>query len=376
MIIGIPREIKVHEYRVSLLPFGVNELVHAGHTLLVQHDAGVGAGISDDDYEKAGAKIVPSAEEIFANADMIIKVKEPQSQEVKMLRKGQILFTYLHLAAELELTKGILETGCSAVAYETLVDQQGRLPLLIPMSEVAGRISIQEGAKHLEKSLGGRGVLLSGVPGVAPGKVVVLGGGIVGTGAAKIAAGFGADVVILDTNLDRLRYLSEVLPANVNVVFSNRQEICKQIVDADLVIGAVLIPGTKTPRLIRRDDLRLMQPGSVIVDVAIDQGGCVETSRPTTHAEPTYTVDGIIHYCVTNMPGVVSRTSTLALCNATFPWTMEIAQHGSDLTVVAAKHSPIAHGINAFDGELTCRAVADSFGLPWSDRFAKHYWLK
>jgi len=376
MIIGVPKEIKVHEYRVALLPFGVDEFVHAGHSVLVQRDAGVGAGIPNEAYEQAGAKIVDSAEGIFEKADLIMKVKEPQPQEIKMLRKGQILFTYLHLAAELELTEGITQTGCRAIAYETLIDSRGRLPLLMPMSEVAGRMSIQVGAKCLEKSQGGRGVLLCGVPGVSSGKVVVLGGGMVGSGAAKIAAGFGANVVVLDSNLDRLRYLSEVMPANVKVVFSNRHEIRSQIVDADLVVGAVLIPGAKAPRLIQRDDLKLMQPGSVIVDVAIDQGGCVETSKPTTHSEPTYIVDGIIHYCVGNMPGAVSRTSTSALCNATFPWAMEIAGYGIDLAAAAAKHPPIAHGINTFDGELVCQAVADSFGLPWSDRFVENYWAK
>jgi len=376
MIIGVPKEIKVHEYRIALLPFGADEFVHTGHTVLVQRDAGLGAGVSNDDYESAGAKIVDSAEEIFAKADMIMKVKEPQPPEIKMLRKGQILFTYLHLAAELELTEGVMKSGCRSVAYETLIDQQGRLPLLTPMSEVAGRMSVQVGARCLEKAQGGRGVLLCGVPGVLPGKVVVLGGGIVGTGAAKVAAGFGADVTVLDSNLDRLRYLSDVLPANVKVVFSSRHEIRKQIADADLVIGAVLIPGAKAPRLVQRNDLPLMQPGSVIIDVAIDQGGCFETSRATTHAEPTYIVDGIIHYCVGNMPGAVSRTSTSALCNATFPWAMAIAKHGTDLAAAAAEHPPIAHGINTFDGELVCQAVADSFGLPWSDRFSKNYWTK
>ena len=374
MIIGVPKEIKVHEYRIALLPFGVDEFVHAGHAVLVQRDAGVAAGMSNDEYEQAGATIVDSAEEIFERADMVMKVKEPQPQEINVLRKGQILFTYLHLAAERELTEGILHSGCRSIAYETVVDQQGRLPLLMPMSEVAGRMSIQEGAKYLERSQGGRGVLLSGVPGVSPGKVVILGGGIVGSGAAKIAAGFGANVVILDSNLDRLRYLSEVMPANVKVVFSNRHEIRQQIADADLVVGAVLIPGAKAPRLIQRSDLKLMQPGAVIVDVAIDQGGCTETSKPTTHAEPVYTVDGIIHYCVGNMPGAVCRTSTSALCNATFPWAMEIAKSGTDLPAAAAKHPPIALGINTFDGELVCKAVADSFGMTWSDRFAKNYW--
>jgi len=376
MIIGVPKEIKVHEYRVAILPFGVDEFVQAGHTVLVQRDGGIGAGIPNEEYERAGAKIIDTAEEIFAKADIIMKVKEPQPQEVKMLRKSQILFTYLHLAADQKLTEGIINSGCRAIAYETIVDHQGHLPLLTPMSEVAGRLSIQEGARHLCKSQGGRGVLLCGVPGVAPGKVVVIGGGIAGSCAARVAAGFGANVVILDTNIDRLRYLSDVMPSNVDVVFSNRHEIHKQIAEADLVIGAVLIPGAKAPHLIRREDLKLMQPGSVIVDIAIDQGGCVETARPTTHAEPTYVVDGIIHYCVANMPGAVSRTSTAALCNATFPWAKEIARFGDDLVGATEKHSQIAHGINAFDGELTCKPVADSFGLPWSDRFVKNYWGK
>ena len=376
MIIGVPKEIKVHEYRIALLPYGVDEFVHAGHTVLIQRDAGIHAGMSNEEYEQAGAKIVDTAAEIFARADMIMKVKEPQPQEIKMLRKGQILFTYLHLAANQELTEGVTKSGCRGIAYETLTDQQGRLPLLTPMSEVAGRMSIQVGAKYLERSHGGRGVLLSGVPGVVPGKVVILGGGMVGSGAAKVAAGLGANVVILDSNLDRLRYLSEVMPANVKVVFCNRHEVRIQIADADLVVGAVLIAGAKAPRLIQRTDIKLMQPGSVIVDVSIDQGGCVETSRPTTHADPIYTVDDITHYCVGNMPGAVSRTSTSALCNATFPWAMEIARHGTDLAAAAAKHPPIAHGINTFDGELVCQAVSDSFGLPWSDRFAKNYWTK
>ena len=376
MIIGVPKEIKVHEYRVALLPFGVDEFVHAGHTVLVQRDAGIGAGMPNDAYEQSGAIIVDSPEEIFAKADMIMKVKEPLPQEIKMLRKGQILFTYLHLAAELELTESLTKSGCRSIAYETLMDQQGRLPLLTPMSEIAGRMSVQIGTRYLENPQGGRGVLLGGVPGVLPGKVVVLGGGVAGYGAAKIASGVGANVVIIDTNLDRLRYLYDVMPDNVNVAFSSRQEIRQQITDADLVIGAVLIVGAKAPRLIQREDLGLMQPGSMIVDIAIDQGGCVETSRATTHSEPTYVVDGITHYCVGNMPGAVSRTSTSALCNATFPWAMTIARQGTDLATTAKKHPPIAHGINTFDGELTCQAVADSFGLPWSDRFVKHYWTK
>ncbi len=370
MIIGVPKEIKEHEYRVALLPFGAEELVQAGHKVLVQRGAGVGSGIPDEEYHRVGARLVDSPDAVFAEGDLILKVKEPQPNEVQMLRRGQILFTYLHLAASRTLTESVVKSGCRGIAYETLTDKHGRLPLLMPMSEIAGRMSVQEGAKYLEKSQGGRGVLLSGVPGVAPAHVVVIGGGIVGSNAARIAAGFGADVVILDSNLDRLRYLAEVMPANVKVVFSNRHEILRRLPTADLVIGAVLIPGAKAPNLIQRDDLKLMQPGAVIVDVAIDQGGCAETSRATTHSEPTFVVDGIVHYCVGNMPGVVGRTSTFALCNATFPWVMKLAER--ELELAAAKSSSIAHAINTFDGELTCKAVAETFGLEWSDRFAKH----
>jgi len=300
---------------------------------------------------------------------MVLKVKEPLPPEYPLLRKGQILFTYLHLAADQTLTASVRDSGCRSIAYETLQDAQGRLPLLTPMSEVAGRMSIQEGAKYLEKSQGGRGVLLGGVPGVAPAKVLVLGGGIVGTGAARVAAGFGADVVILDSNIDRLRYLSDVMPANVNVIYSNRHEILRQLPTADLVIGAVLIPGAKAPSLVRKDDLAIMQKGAVIVDVAIDQGGCCETSRVTTHANPIYQVDGITHYCVGNMPGAVSRTSTSALCNATFPWALQLANNAKNLEDFARRTPPVAAAINTFDGELTCRAVADSFGWDCSGRF-------
>ena len=368
MIIAVAKEIKEHEYRVALLPFGVYELTKAGHSVLVEKDAGIGAGITNDEYLKAGAKIAESPEEVF-QADMVIKVKEPLEKEYPLLRKGQIVFTYFHLAADETLTARVRDSGCRAVAYETLVDAQGRLPLLTPMSEVAGRMSIQEGARFLEKPHGGRGVLLGGVPGVAPAKVLVLGGGVSGAGAARVAAGVGADVVILDSNLDRLRYLSEVMPANVNVVFSNRHEIVRQLPSADLVIGAVLIPGAKAPRLIRKEDLSRMQQGAVIIDIAIDQGGCCETSRATTHSNPTYQVDGVTHYCVTNMPGAVSRTSTFALCNATFPWTLQLANNAKNLEDFARKTPPIAAALNTFDGELTCRAVAESFGWDWSKRF-------
>ena len=369
MIISVAKEIKENEYRVALLPFGVYELTKAGHTVLVEKDAGIGSGIVNDEYIEAGAKLVESAAEIFEKGDMVLKVKEPLPPEYPLLRKGQIVFTYFHLAADEKLTTSVRDSGCRAVAYETLKDENGRLPLLTPMSEVAGRKSIQEGAKYLEKSTGGRGVLLSGVPGVAPAKVVVLGGGIVGTGAARVAAGFGANVVILDSNLDRLRYLSDVMPANVNVVYSNRLEILRQLPTADLVIGAVLIPGAKAPSLVRKEDISIMQKGSVIVDVAIDQGGCCETSHVTTHSNPTYLVDGVVHYCVGNMPGVVSRTSTFALCNATFPWALKIANNAKNLEDFARRTPPLAAAMNTFDGELTCRAVADSFGWECSNRF-------
>ena len=369
MIVSVAKEIKENEYRVALLPFGVYELTRAGHTVLVEKNAGIGAGIANDEYIEAGAKIAESPVEIFEKGDMVLKVKEPLPPEYPLLRKGQILFTYLHLAADETLTAQVRDSGCRAIAYETLEDGQGRLPLLMPMSEVAGRMSIQQGAKYLEKSQNGRGVLLSGVPGVAPGKVLVLGGGTVGTGAARIAAGFGADVVILDSNVDRLRYLSEMMPANVNVIYSNRHEILRQLPIADLVVGAVLIPGAKAPALVRREDLSIMQKGAVIVDVAIDQGGCCETSRPTTHSNPTYSVDGVVHYCVGNMPGAVSRTSTSALCNATFPWVLQLANHAKNLEDFARHTPPIAAAINTFDGELTCRPVAESFGWDCSGRF-------
>ncbi|MCL2306466.1 MAG: alanine dehydrogenase, partial [Planctomycetaceae bacterium] len=342
MIVSVAKEIKENEYRVALLPFGVYELAKAGHVVLVQKDAGIGAGVTNEEYLEAGAKIVESPAEIFGKADMVLKVKEPLPPEYPLLRKGQILFTYLHLAADKALTAQVRDSGCRAIAYETLQDAQGRLPLLTPMSEVAGRMSIQEGAKYLEKSQGGRGVLLGGVPGVAPAKVLILGGGIVGTGAARVAAGFGADVVILDSNIDRLRYLADVMPANVNVIYSNRHEILRQLPTADLVIGAVLIPGAKAPALVRKEDMSIMQKGAVIVDVAIDQGGCCETSRVTTHSNPTYLVDDVVHYCVGNMPGAVSRTSTSALCNATFPWVLQLANNAKNLEDYARRTPPIA----------------------------------
>ncbi len=363
MIVGVPSEIKQDEYRVALLPVGVEELTAAGHRVLVQRGAGLGSGIADSLYVENGAEIVDTAEEVFGTADLVVKVKEPQSSEWPMLRSGQMLFTYFHFAADETLTRSVLDTGVTAIAYETLRGPSGDLPLLTPMSEVAGRMSIQEGAKFLERPQEGRGILLGGVPGVPPAHIVILGGGVVGKNAAQIAAGFQADVAILDINVDRLRYLEDIMPANVNTLFSDRHNIREQLQLADLVIGAVLIPGARAPKLVSRDDLKLMKPGAVIIDVAVDQGGCIETTRPTTHAEPTYIVDSIVHYCVTNMPGAVGRTSTYALCNVTFPYVLRIANHG--LQTAAAKLPGIAEAVNMHDRKVTNQAVADTFGLAY-----------
>ena len=361
MIIGVPKETKRDEYRVSMLPAGVEELVRTGHRVVVQRSAGAGSGFSDEAYAACGAELVETAAEVFAVAEMVVKVKEPQPPELALLRPGQVLFTYFHFAADRKLTEGFLATGATAVAYETLRDERGRLPLLIPMSEVAGRMSIQEGAKYLEKPQMGRGILLGGVPGVAPAHVTVLGAGTVGANAAKVAAGFGASVGLLDTNLERLRYLDDVTPPNVDCLYSDRHTIREQIARADLVIGSVLIPGARAPHLVEREDLKLMKPGSVIIDVAIDQGGCVATSRPTTHADPTFVIDDVVHYCVTNMPGAVGRTSTCALCNATLPYVLELAALGVE---AAARRSPaILSAINVYRGRLVYRAVADACGL-------------
>ena len=367
MHVGVPCEIKQDEYRVALLPVGVEELVRAGHQVVVQRGAGLGSGIPDQQYAQHGAQVVVTADEVFARSELVIKVKEPQPEEWPRLRSGQILFTYFHFAADELLTRSVLETGVTAVAYETLADSRGRLPLLTPMSEVAGRMSIQEGAKYLERPQMGRGILLGGVPGVAPANITVLGGGIVGANAAKVAAGFGANIGILDINMDRLRYLDDVMPANVDVLYSDRHTIREQLGSADLVVGAVLVPGAKAPRLVEEDDLKLMKPGSVIIDVAIDQGGCIATSRPTTHSEPTYIVHDVVHYCVTNMPGAVGRTSTYALCNVTLPWALEIANRGIEAAADALP--PVASAINMFAGEITNRAVAAAFDMPYADRF-------
>ncbi len=328
MKIGVPKEIKISEYRVGMVPDGIKELVDQGHEVIVEKNAGLGIGVTDANYEYAGASIVANAKDVFQRSELIVKVKEPQPLECEMLESGQVLFTYLHLAANRNLTAALVKSGVTAIAYETVTSENNSLPLLTPMSEVAGRMSVQEGAKYLERPQMGRGILLGGVPGVAPANITIIGGGVVGANAAKIAAGFNANVGILDINMDRLRYLADVMPANVNVLFSDRHTIREQLARADLVIGAVLIPGAKAPCLVEQDDLPRMKPGSVIIDVAIDQGGCIATSRPTSHADPTFIVDDVVHYCVTNMPGAVGRTSTFALCNVTLPWVLEIANRG------------------------------------------------
>jgi alanine dehydrogenase len=362
MIVGVPRETKRDEYRVALLPVGAEELVRAGHAVLIERGAGAGSGLPDEAYAAAGATLVDGPADVFGKADLVVKVKEPQPQELSLIRRGQTLFTYFHFAADRHLTEGFMATGATAVAYETLRDDRGRLPLLIPMSEVAGRMSIQEGAKFLERPQMGRGILLGGVPGVAPANVLVLGAGTVGANAAKVAAGFGANIALLDTSLERLRYLDDVTAPNINCLYSDRHTIRERLGWADLVIGSVLIPGARAPHLVEREDLKLMKPGSVIIDVAIDQGGCVATSRPTTHADPTYVVDDVVHYCVTNMPGAVGRTSTYALCNATLPYVIDLADRG----VAAAAHesAAIRSAVNVYEGRLVQPAVAAAFGLP------------
>jgi alanine dehydrogenase len=369
MIVGIPKETKRDEYRVGLLPVGVEELTRAGHRVLVESGAGLGSGLADDDYARHGAVMVDGPTEVFGQADMIVKVKEPQPSELSRLRRGQILFTYLHLAADRQLTDSLLASGCIGVAYETLRDEHGRLPLLTPMSEVAGRMSIQEGAKYLERPQMGRGILLGGVPGVEPAHIAILGGGVVGANAARIAAGFRANIGLLDINMDRLRYLDDIMPANVTVLYSDRHTVREQLRRADLVIGSVLVPGARAPRLIERRDLKEMKPGSVIIDVAIDQGGCAETSRPTTHSNPTFVVDEVLHYCVTNMPGAVGRTSTFALCNVTLPWVLEIARRG--LFEAAETLPPVARAVNVCEGEVTHRPVAETFGMAYNPRFER-----
>jgi alanine dehydrogenase len=361
MKIGVPKEIKTNENRIALVPAGAEALVAAGHSVVIERGAGEGSGFPDEAYTRVGARIGADADAVWREAEMILKVKEPIEPEWPRIRRGQVLFTYFHFAASEPLTKAHIASGATCIAYETVELPSRELPLLTPMSEVAGRMAVQEGAKYLEKLYGGRGVLLGGVPGVAPAKVVVLGGGVVGINAAKMAAGLGASVVVLDISLERLRYLSDVMPSNVVLVHSNRHNILEQIATADLVVGAVLVTGAKAPRLVRREDLKLMRPGSVIVDVAIDQGGCVETIHATTHENPTYVVDGVIHYGVANMPGGVPRTSTLALTNATFPYALQLANKGWKRAL--AESPALLRGLNIVDGHVTYPGVAEAFGI-------------
>jgi len=364
MIVGVPKEVKANENRVALTPGGAASLIHAGHRVLVESEAGTGSGFSDDLYREVGAEVVGEAAEVWAEAEMIMKVKEPIESEWPHMRPDQVIFTFMHFAASEELTRAVIDSGAIALAYETVQLPTGELPLLTPMSEVAGRLSVQQGAKYLEDYFGGRGVLLPGVPGVEPANVVVIGGGVVGSNAARIAAGLGAHVVLLDVSLSRLRYLSEVMPANVTEVFSSRHNILTHIARADLVIGAVLLPGAKAPTLVSREDLAVMQPGAVIVDVAVDQGGCVETIRPTTHDDPIYEVDGIVHYGVANMPGAVPRTATLALTNATLPYAMKLADQG--WLEACQGDRPLALGLNVVRGKVTYPGVAEAFDLPYT----------
>jgi alanine dehydrogenase len=365
MIVGVPKELKTAEHRVALVPAGAESLTGDGHTVLVEQGAGLGSGFADAAYRAAGATLVPKAPDVWGQADMVVKVKEPIEPEWPCLRHGQVVFTYFHFAASEALTRAVIKSGIVAIAYETVQLASGELPLLTPMSEVAGRMAVQEGAKYLEKVYGGSGILLGGVPGVLPAEVLVIGGGVVGANAAKMAAGLGARVTLLDLSLDRLRYLSDVLPPNVDLLYSNRHNLLERLRVADLVIGAVLLPGAKAPKLVKRDDLKLMKPGSVIVDVAVDQGGCIETSKPTTHENPTYVVDGIIHYAVANMPGGVPRTSTLALTNATFPYTKRLARSGWQ---EACKRDPALFlGLNVVHGRVVYPAVAEAFGLVVTD---------
>ncbi|MFN9114551.1 MAG: alanine dehydrogenase [Bacteroidota bacterium] len=363
MIIGVPKEIKNNENRVGLTPAGVSAMVKAGHQLFVQATAGNGSGFSDDEYVDAGANILPTIEEIYAKAEMIIKVKEPIEQEYPLIKEGQLLFTYFHFASYEPLTHAMIKSKAVCLAYETVEKADRSLPLLVPMSEVAGRMSVQEGAKYLEKPMGGRGILLGGVPGVRPASVLVLGGGIVGTQAAKMAAGLGADVTLMDVSLPRLRQLDDLLPKNVKTVYSNEYNVREAIKTSDLIVGAVLIPGAKAPSLITRDMLSTMRPGTVMVDVAIDQGGCFETSKATTHQDPIYVVDGVIHYCVANMPGAVPYTSTLALTNATLPYALQLANKG--WKKACKENKELELGLNVVDGKVVYKGVAEAFNLPF-----------
>jgi alanine dehydrogenase len=364
MIIGVPKEIKPDEYRVSLIPVGVEEMAKRGHLALVEKGAGFGSGIDDREYEKAGARLVGNPREIYSQAQLVIKVKEPLPEEYVLLREDQIIFTFFHFAASEKLTDAVLGANVIAIAYETIRDEHGSHPVLTPMSEVAGRMSIQEGAKYLEKPMHGRGILLGGVPGVSPAEVVIIGGGVVGANAARMAAGLGARVTILDINMDRLRYLNDIMPENVVTLMSNAHNIREKVKEADLLIGAVLIEGAKAPFIVTKDMVQTMKPGAVIVDVAIDQGGCVETSKPTTHSNPTYTAHDVIHYCVTNIPGAVARTSTYALTNVTLPYALEIADKGYERA--ARENQALLKGINIVKGKVTNKAVANVFGMPYN----------
>ena len=364
MIIGIPKEIKNNENRVGATPAGVKELVGHGHRVVVQHTAGEGSGFADAEYRAAGAEILPTIEDVYATSEMIIKVKEPIAPEYPLIRRGQVVFTYFHFASDFELTEAMMKAGGICIAYETVKAPQGGLPLLTPMSEVAGRMSIQEGARFLEKPQGGKGLLLGGVPGVKPAKVLILGAGVVGRNAAMMAAGLGADVTITDISLPTLRHIDEVMPKNVKTLFSSRHNIEQELPTVDLVIGSVLIPGAKAPKLITADMVKLMKPGTVMVDVAIDQGGCFETSHPTTHNDPVYTVDGVVHYAVANIPGAVARTSTMALTNATLPYAIRLATLG--WKEACRKDAGLALGVNMVEGDVTCEAVAKAWDLKYT----------
>ncbi len=365
MIIGVPKEIKNNENRVALTPAGAFELTKRGHKVYVQATAGNGSGFPDDEYRQAGAEVLGTIEEVYDIAEMIVKVKEPIEAEYDLIKKDQLLFTYFHFASYEPLTKAMIKSEAVCLAYETVETPDRKLPLLIPMSEVAGRMSIQQGARYLEKPVRGRGVLLGGVPGVPPGKVLVLGGGIVGTQAAKMAAGLGAQVTILDVNLNRLRELADIMPANVITMFSNEYNIRRLIKDHDLIVGAVLIPGAKAPNLVTRDMLKDMRPGTVVVDVAVDQGGCIETCKPTTHEDPTFIIDDVVHYCVANMPGAVPYTSTIALTNATFPYLLRLANLGWKNACLA--NDSLKKGLNIINGKVVYQGVADAFGLEMND---------
>ena len=368
MLVGVPREVKSHEYRIGLVPGSVREFTHHGHQVLVETNAAAGIGFSDDDYRKVGAEIAGDAAEVFARADMIVKVKEPQPAEISMLREGQILFTYLHLAADKALTEGLLSSGCVGIAYETVTNRHGHLPLLAPMSEVAGRMSIQVGAFNLEKEQGGAGVLLGGVPGVAAARVLIIGGGVSGINAARMAMGMEAKVTVLDKSVERLAELDMHFGGQLNTLYSTVDAIHNHVIEADLVIGAVLVPGAAAPKLVTEELVKAMRPGSVVVDIAIDQGGCFETSRPTSHDAPTYIEHGVVHYCVTNMPGAVARTSTFALNNATLPYAIDIANQGYKAAL--SKNAHLRNGLNVHQGQVTYEAVAHDLGLPFAEASA------